>query len=110
MKKIKVGVIGAGYLGRFHLEKYAALAEAELAGVAEIRPDRLEEITGRFGIPGFRDFRDLLPRVEAVSIVVPTRLHGDIARVCLEQGVDILIEKPITSALNEAEALINLAR
>lgn len=110
MKKIKVGVIGAGYLGRFHLEKYAALDEAELAGVAEIRPERLEEMAGRFGIPGFRDFRELLPRVEAVSIVVPTPLHGDIARVCLDRGVDILIEKPITSALNEAEALIGLAR
>ncbi len=110
MKKTRVGVIGAGYLGRFHLEKYAALEEAELAGVAEIRPERLEEITGRFGVPGFSDFRDLLPRVEAVSIVVPTSLHGEIARVCLEQGVDVLIEKPITPELNEAEALIALAR
>ncbi|MBI5585966.1 MAG: Gfo/Idh/MocA family oxidoreductase [Deltaproteobacteria bacterium] len=110
MKKTRVGVIGAGYLGRFHLEKYAALEEAELVGVAEIRPDRLEEITRHFRIAGFPDFRELLPRVEAVSIVVPTRLHGEIARVCLEQGVDVLIEKPITPELSEAEALIDLAR
>jgi predicted dehydrogenase len=96
-------------LGRFHLEKYAALEEAELVGVAEIRPERLVEITRHFRIPGFSDFRELLPGVEAVSIVVPTRLHGEIARVCLEQGVDVLIEKPITSELNEAEALVALA-
>ena len=103
MKKTKVGIIGAGYLGRFHLEKYAGMAEVELGGVAEVRPDRLKEITDRFQIPGYLDYRDLIPQVEAVSIVVPTQDHGSIARDCLEAGVQVLIEKPITYTLAEAE-------
>ena len=110
MKKTRVGIIGVGYLGRFHLEKYVGLEEVEVAGVAEIRPERLAEITRLFQVPGYGDYRESIPRVEAVSIVVPTRLHGEIARACLEQGVDILIEKPITSNLEEAKGLTALAR
>jgi predicted dehydrogenase len=109
LKKTKVGIIGVGYLGRFHLEKYARMAEVELGGVAEIRPDRLKEITDRFQIPGYLDYRDLIPQVEAVSIVVPTQDHSSIARDCLEAGVQILVEKPITATLTEAEELIALA-
>lgn len=110
MKKTRVGVIGVGYLGRFHLEKFTALEEVQVAGIAEIRPERLEEISRRYQVPGYPDFRELLPEVEAVSIVVPTRLHGEIARTCLERGVDVLIEKPITPDLAEAEDLTALAR
>jgi predicted dehydrogenase len=109
LKKTKIGIIGVGYLGRFHLEKYARMAEVEVAGVAEVRPDRLKEITDRFQIPGYRDYRDLIPQVEAISIVVPTQDHAFIARDCLEAGLQVLIEKPITSTLAEADDLIALA-
>jgi predicted dehydrogenase len=109
VKKTKIGIIGVGYLGRFHLEKYLRMEEVELCGVADIRPDRLKEITGQFQIPGTLDYRELIPQVDAVSIVVPTQEHGSIARDCLEAGVQVLIEKPITSTLAEAEELIALA-
>jgi predicted dehydrogenase len=109
MKKTRVAVVGVGHLGKFHAEKYARMEEAELVGIAEIDPERRDALSRQYHIPGFADYRQLIPLVDAVSIVVPTTLHAEVAGDFLRQGVDVLIEKPISPSLAEAELLIALA-
>jgi len=108
--KVKVGVIGVGYLGRFHAQKYAAMAEVELVGVADASPDRAQRVAEECATRPFTDYRELITQVDAVSIAVPTSLHHAVAKYCLQQSVDVMVEKPITTTLTEADDLIELAR
>lgn len=110
MKTIRVGVVGVGYLGTFHAEKYASMPHVELVGVADIDVARARQIADRLATTATDDHRNLIGRVDAVSIAVSTSQHYTIARDFLEHGVDVLIEKPITTNLDEADALIELAR
>jgi predicted dehydrogenase len=107
---VKVGVIGVGYLGRFHAQKYAAMENLELVGVADADPARAQQIAAEVGTQAYSDYRQLLPKVDAVSIAVPTSLHHEVAKACLQARVDVLVEKPITTTLQEADDLIGLAR
>ena len=109
-KKIKAGVIGVGYLGRFHAEKYAALPDVELVGVADLDPDRAQEVAGPLHTRAFSDYLQLLPLVEAVSVAVPTTSHFAVVRDCLEQGCQVLVEKPLALTTGEADAMVDLAR
>jgi predicted dehydrogenase len=109
MKKLKVGVIGTGYLGKFHAEKYANMKDAELVGIVDIDQKQALEIAKKYGIPAYFQTDEILGKVDAVSIVVPTPLHYQISRIFLEHDVDVLIEKPITTTLKEADSLIELA-
>lgn len=108
--KVKVGVIGVGYLGRFHAQKYAAMEEVHLVGVADNGPERAQLVAGECGTRAFTDYRQLVSEVDAVSIAVPTSLHHEVAKYCLQQSVDVMVEKPITTTLTEADDLIELAR
>jgi predicted dehydrogenase len=108
-KNLRVGVVGVGYLGTFHAEKYAGIEGIELAGVVDIVPERAERIAERFGTKAFVDYRKLIGLVDAVSIVVPTQMHFPISKDFLENDVDVLIEKPMTETLEEADALIQTA-
>ncbi len=110
MENIKVGVIGVGYLGRFHAQKYAALDGVDLVGVADIDDAQNQRVAGECGCPGFTDYRELLPAVDAVSIVVPTPFHHKVAGDCLDAGIDVLLEKPMTVTLAEADDLIDKAK
>src|SRR3990172_6018611 len=103
MQKLKVGVIGVGYLGRFHAEKYAQHPNVELIGVVDADAARAGQIAEKLGAEAFSDISSLFGRVDAVSIVVPTVLHHRVAKQCLEQGLHVLLEKPITSTLEQAE-------
>ncbi|WP_417913545.1 Gfo/Idh/MocA family oxidoreductase [Candidatus Electronema sp. JM] len=107
--KVRVGVIGVGYLGRFHAQKYAAMQDVRLAGVADIDFARAEAVAAECGTVPFADYRELLEQTDAVSIVVPTIHHHQTALACLERGVDILLEKPMTTTLAEADEVIALA-
>jgi len=109
MTPLRVGVIGVGYLGKFHAEKYAHMQDVELVGVVDIVAERAERVGKRLGTESFTDYRDLIDQVDAVSVVVPTPLHFPISRDFLEHGVDVLIEKPIAETLEEAEVLIEVA-
>jgi predicted dehydrogenase len=102
-------VIGVGALGRYHAQKYAALAGVELHGVADIDGDRARAIATELGCRAVSDCAALLPDVDLVSVVVPTEAHFAVASACLEAGVHVLVEKPITRTLAEADALIALA-
>ena len=109
MEPIRVGVVGVGYLGKFHAEKYARIDGVKLAGVVDVIAERAQDIAKQLGTESFADYRDLVGKVDAVSVVVPTPLHFSISRDLLENNVDVLIEKPITETLEEADALIEIA-
>lgn len=110
MKPVRVGVIGVGYLGKFHAEKYAGLAEADLVAIVDTDPEKAQEIAGKFNAEAFTDYKDIFGRVDAVSIVVPTSLHHEAAKKFLENGIDVLVEKPMTTTLQEADDLIAAAK
>jgi predicted dehydrogenase len=110
MEKTRVAVIGTGYLGKFHAEKYAQMPEAELVGVVDIDPARAEAVAGRLETTAYQSHRDLLTRVDAVSVVVPTQSHFEVSRDFLQAGADVFIEKPMTSTVDEAQVLIRLAK
>ncbi|MGI9303769.1 MAG: Gfo/Idh/MocA family oxidoreductase [Gammaproteobacteria bacterium] len=110
MPKIKTAVVGAGYLGRFHAEKYARLADSDLRAVVDIDAERASAIAAEHDTEALTDYRGLLGKVDAVSIVVPTSLHFDIASAFLEHGTHVLVEKPVTTTVEQAEELIELAR
>ncbi len=107
---IAVGVIGVGYAGSLHAAKYAASPVARLVGVADIDEARAREAGERYQAPAVADYRELLDRVRCVSIAVPTRQHGRVARDCLAAGVDVLVEKPITDSVADGRKLVDLAR
>jgi predicted dehydrogenase len=108
--RIAVGVVGVGYLGKFHAEKYASSDKAMLVGVADIEPSRAREVSERLGTESLADYRDLMGRVQCVSIAVPTRMHHTVARDFLNAGVDVLVEKPLAVDLAEARELVELAK
>lgn len=110
MNKLRVAVVGVGYLGRFHAQKHAALEGVELVGVADADPRRAAEVGSEVGAPAYADYRELLGRVDLVSVAVPTEKHHAVARDFLEAGAHVLVEKPITQTLEQADALIALAR
>ncbi len=110
VKTIRVGVIGVGYLGTFHARKYAVMEGVELVGVADPDQDQAERVAEELGTAMFTDYHDLLPLVDAVSIVVPTIYHHQVARDCIAGNIDLLVEKPFTTTLAEADELIDSAR
>ena len=110
MTSIRTAVVGVGHFGQHHAEKLARAEGATLVAVADIDGARASEVAARFGVEAAVDFRALLGRVEAVSIATPPATHGAIARCFLEHGVHVLVEKPITDDLEEAETLVRLAR
>ena len=109
MGKIRAGVIGVGYLGKYHAQKYGAMDGVELVGVADIDQEKADSISADLGCRSFNRYQDLLPLVDALSIVVPTTFHHQVASDCIEAGVDILLEKPMTVTLEEADDLIRKA-
>jgi len=111
MRKIKCAVIGTGYLGKFHAEKYASLPDCELIAVVDVNQDAANVVAEKYGAQALSDYRELLNgSVDAVSIVVPTTLHYQVAKDFLNAGVHVLVEKPITVTVSEADQLIKLAK
>ncbi|MFH2047243.1 MAG: Gfo/Idh/MocA family oxidoreductase [Pseudomonadota bacterium] len=109
MKKVRVGVVGTGYLGKFHAEKYFQMSDVELVGVVDIDKRQAEKIANGVSTKAYKNYRDLIGKVDAVSIVVPTHAHFSISKDFLENDVDVLIEKPITTTIKEADELISIS-
>jgi predicted dehydrogenase len=110
MKKIRAAVIGVGYLGRFHAQKYAALEDCELVGVVDANAEAAARVAAELGTQPLSDFRELFGRVDAVSVATPTPSHAEIAAGFLRAGTHVLVEKPITETSEQAQQLIDLAR
>jgi predicted dehydrogenase len=109
MKKLRAAVIGVGYLGNFHAQKYAGLDLVDLVAVSDNDPARCSEIAAQLGTAAVTDYRALVGRVDLVSIVVPTVMHHEVAAYFLNHGVHVLLEKPITTTVAQARDLIGIA-
>jgi predicted dehydrogenase len=107
--KLRAAVIGVGYLGNFHAQKYVQAAGVELYAVVDSDPRRAAEIGEKYGARAVTDYTEILPDVDLVSIVVPPACHFDIANNCLSAGVHTLVEKPLTERVEQAEELIRCA-
>ncbi len=109
MAKVRTAVVGVGHQGKWHAEKFAALENSDLVAIVDQDTDRCEVLAAELHVRPVSDFRDLIGEVDAVSIASPTRSHFDIASALLENGIHVLVEKPITTTLEEAAALVELA-
>jgi predicted dehydrogenase len=109
MDKIRTAVIGVGYLGRFHAQKYAALEGSALVGVVDAQARARDAVAAELGVPAYADHRELLGKVDAVSIVTQTPAHFGIAADFLRSGAHVLVEKPMTETLDQARELIGIA-
>ncbi len=110
MKKIKTGVAGVGYLGQHHARIYSELPNADLVGIYEVNDERALEICETYGCKRFASLQELGEACEAVSVVVPTDLHHEVAMPLLKSGCHLLIEKPLCTSLDEAESIVSTAR
>ena len=106
---LRAAVIGAGYLGPFHAEKYAALANVTLVAVVDSDRARADACADRYHTTALTDYRELFGNVDCISLVVPTNLHAAIARDLLAHQIDVLVEKPFTATVEEGRELIDLA-
>ncbi|HEY4212300.1 MAG TPA: Gfo/Idh/MocA family oxidoreductase [Steroidobacteraceae bacterium] len=109
MQKIRTAVVGVGYLGRFHAQKYAQLPGCELVAVADSQAQARDKVAEELRTRSVADYRDLIGSVDAVSVVTPTPAHFQIARDFLAAGAHVLVEKPVTETAEEARQLIELA-
>lgn len=110
MSMIRSAVVGVGYLGQFHAQKFALLQNTTLVGVCDIDLARSQEIADQLDTRAFNNYTDLIGKVDAVSIAVPTAQHYPIAKAFLDAGVHVLLEKPITNNLEHAQELIDIAK
>jgi predicted dehydrogenase len=113
MAKTRIGVIGVGHLGKHHARIYGEMAQGsgdvELSAVVDVLPSRAADIAKPFGAEVFTDYRELFGKVDAVSLAAPTTEHGRIGLELLENGIDVLVEKPMTSTVEESRLLIDAA-
>jgi len=110
MDRVRTAVIGAGYFGSHHARKHAAIPTADLVAVCDVSEAAAARLAGEVGCEVVTDHRDLVGRVDAVSIATPTAFHFPVARDLIEAGIGVLIEKPLCATLAEADQLIGLSR
>lgn len=110
MTAIRCAVIGVGYLGRFHAQKYRMLSDANLVAVCDLDKNQCDAVAQELSVPACHDYTRLFGKVDAVSIAATTNQHFNIAKACLAQGIHVLIEKPITETVEQADELIALAQ
>jgi UDP-N-acetylglucosamine 3-dehydrogenase len=113
MKKVlNVAVIGVGVMGKTHVRVYSELPEVKLVAVMDVNEQLGKEIADKFGITYYNDINELIAKekLDAVSICVPTSLHFKIAKICINAGINVLVEKPITSNIADAKKLLRLAK
>jgi len=109
MDKLKIGVIGAGHLGKFHIKNLKEIETCDFVGFYDVNEDTAKKIQEEFNVKAFVSLDELLENVDAVSIVVNTKYHYDVSKYCLNKGKHIFLEKPITETIEQAEELIQLA-
>ncbi|MGE0826606.1 MAG: Gfo/Idh/MocA family protein [Candidatus Binatia bacterium] len=106
---LRAAVIGVGYLGRFHAQKYAAQSAVTLVAVVDSNLTRAQEIATECHTTACTDYHELFGQIDCVSVAVPTQFHHEVTRDCLAHGIDVLVEKPLTATAAEGRALVHLA-
>lgn len=107
--KLRAAVIGVGYLGNFHAQKYKNNSHVELVGVCDHFPAQADKIAAQLGVQSFHRPEDVLGQVDLVTIAASTLSHYEIAKMCLQNGIHVNVEKPITATVPQAEELVALA-
>lgn len=110
MEKLKIGVIGTGHLGKLHVKMFKQILECEVTGIFDNNPQTAQNVSQEFGVRAYNSMDELLSSVQAASIAVSTTAHYEVAKKCLEKGIHIFIEKPITASIAEAEELVELSK
>ena len=110
IKKLNVGVIGAGAMGRSHARVYSGMPNVELIGICDKDRRVASEIAKKYNAKPFTDYTQIDEKLDAVSVCVPTKLHKDTALFFIKNGVNVLVEKPIASSLEQAKILIEAAK
>ena len=109
MNKVKTAVIGTGHLGKFHARVLSVLDNCQFVGVVDVDEERGKEIAAKYSVPYLSKYEEIADEVDAVTIATPTVYHYEIARFFMEKGKHVLVEKPITSEIEDAERLVKLA-
>lgn len=109
-QKLRLGVVGVGYAGELHGQKYASMEDIDLAGVADIDFERAKDIARKYNTKAYNSHTELLPYVDGLSLAVPTVSHFEIGHDILTHGIHLLVEKPITLKLRDADSLIEMAK
>ncbi len=109
LDSLRVGVVGVGHMGSYHVAALSELSDANLAAVCDLVPSRAQELADRYGAEAFSDPADLIGLVDAVTIAVPTLQHFAVSRIFLENGIHVLVEKPICTTMEDAWKLFDLA-
>ncbi len=109
-RKLRTAVLGVGYLGQFHAQKHKACVDAHLVGVFDASADRAQKIANDLGVEAFTSLQQLEGKVDAVTIAAVTQAHYELALWCLNRGIHVNVEKPITAELRQAEEVVKIAR
>ena len=109
MTRLRCGVIGAGYLGRFHAQKYQMLEQAELVAVCDQTLETADRVAQELNVKSYTHYQEFYGQVDAVSIAASTQSHFEIAKDCLLNGIHVLLEKPMTETVLQAQRLIDIA-
>jgi len=107
---IRAGVVGVGHMGRYHVGAYSEILNVQITAVADSNVQRVNEVAAAYRAEAFTDYRDLFGKVDVVSVAVPTNLHHDITCDFLAHGIHVLVEKPISPTVPEAESMFELAK
>lgn len=107
--KIKLGIIGVGHMGQFHVNVAKQLSEATITGIYDADPERVKVIAEKYGVPSFATPEELIQNVDAVVIAAPTFLHHTLSKLALTSGKHVLVEKPIAESVAQAKELVELA-
>jgi len=110
MGRLRLGVVGVGYVGELHAQKYAAMEDIDLVGLADIDFERAKDVARKYNTKGYNSHTELLPHVDGLSLAVPAASHYEIGHDILTYGTHLLIEKPITLKLGDADRLIEIAK
>lgn len=109
MEKLKIGIIGTGHLGKLHVKMFKQINECEVTGIYDSNLQTASDAAKEYMVKQFNDVDDLLNEIQAASIAVSTTAHYEIAKKCLEKGIHVFVEKPITASISEAEEIVSLA-
>jgi predicted dehydrogenase len=109
MEKLKIGVIGTGHLGKLHVKMFRQIPECEVIGIYDSNSQVVKDVAQEYDVKAFDNLDNLLNSIQAASIAVSTTAHYEVSKICLEKGVHIFVEKPITASISEAEELVRLS-
>jgi predicted dehydrogenase len=110
MKKVKVGIIGVGRMGQYHLNIFSGLSECEIVGICDVDENKLINLSDRYNVPAYDDYKKLVKKSDALCIATPTSTHYEIAKFVLESGKHLLLEKPMTNNYEQAEELVEISK